>query len=478
MNQTEELVKLAKNGEGRVMIVASKIHLNGELIEKLPISMELEFSPGRIMLHTHASNSELKETDKLRYESVFKSENRSRVQISTQLADNAKVTIHFYDETPSLRESEERNHGEYTKEKFSVSYLEIEGDSALIANHFTVSEGFCGGPDDTAEAHAIIPGAIFRIRNSSSKNERFHPFHPSPLRSERYSSLIGKMGNYAYCIEQANEDVVFSVKTENLSQSPDPDLILESIMAAAGFVGGFQPWPFYRVTKKGDKITRHTLVATSSTQTFWHNPLSNDQSGDCTHHINMINHMADLLAASKAEAKALNRLIWIAKQPCRKNVPPEVQLLTACAVLEGLRKPYEKEYESGCTKSIEAIKKYGSSRETPWNMLKFRSMFEAADIPWEGLGARIYESWNKYRHALAHGFIPQKEQPTLDNYPETIACLVRMTYAIQLYLLRKANYTGPVRITDDRNVYVHHFLKPSNSLRLLEATPLSPDESP
>jgi len=478
MNQTEELVKLAKNGEGRAMIIAAKFYLKGEVIEKLPISMELEFSRERIRLHTHASNSELKETEKARYDSVFKSTNRSQVKIAAQLSDNVKVVIHFYDETSSLRESEERNQGEYIKEKFSVSHLEIEGQSAPIANHFTVSEGYCGGPDDTAEAHAIIPGAIFHPRNSSSKSERFHPFHPSPLRSERYSSLIGETGNYTYCIEQAGEDVVFSVKTENLSLSPDPDLMLENIMAAVGFMSGFQPWPFYRITKKGQKITKHTLVSASSTQTFWHNPLGSGHSGDCTHHVNMINRMADLLDSSKAEAKVLNKLIWLAKQPCRKNVPLEVQLLTACAVLEGLRKPYDKDYDKGGGKSAEAIKKYGSSRETPWNMLKFKSMFGAADIPWEGVGECVFETWNKYRHVLAHGFIPKKDQPTLDNHPEMMASLVRITYAIQLYLLRKADYTGPVRITDAGNVYTPYFLKHSDSLRLLEAIPLSPDESP
>lgn len=478
MNKVDQLVNLVKSGNGRLMLVTHDIFLRGKPVKRLPVGMELQALHGRIVLHTHAANKNIKASERNRYDSVFKSRRRSQVRIAAQLADNVKVVIHFHDEKPSLRESEDRNGGEYIQEMYTVSHLEIEGDSASIANHFVVSKGYGGGPDNAAEAHAVIPGARFGARNSVSINQREHPFHPSPLRSEKYSSLIGATSGYSYCIESLNGDVIFTIKTEDAASSPDPDIVIESIMAAAGFIGGFHPWPFYRVTKNGRSITKHTLVAPGNTQTDWHNPLSNNTSGDCQYHARMINHVSELLAPDKPETRILKKLIWLAKQPCRFNVPVEVQLLTACAVLEGLRKPYDQEFGSGTKKHATVIKKYGTIKKAPMGKLKFQYMFKCADIPWRGVGKPIFEIWNKYRNVLAHGFIPRKGQTTLDNQPALIISLGRITYGIQLYLLRKANYSGPVRIINSSNRYSHLILGPSNSLRLRQATLPSPSESP
>lgn len=478
MNKVDELVNLVRSGKGRVMIVTHDILLRNKPVKRLPVSMELQASQGKIMLHTHFANEEIKASERARYASVFKSRRRSQVRIAAQLADNVKVVIHFSDEKPSLRESEERNGGEYVQEMYRVSHLEIDGDSASIANHFVVSRGYGGGLDDSAEAHAIIPGARFCAQNSVSKKQRMHPFHPSPLSSESYSSLIGETCGYRYCIEPSNGDLVFSIKSTSATSSTDPDIVLESIMSAAGFISGFHPWPFYRVTKKGRSITKHTLVAPSNTQTNWHNPLADKASGDCQHHISMINRMSDLLSSNNPEARTLNYLIWVAKQPCRLNVPAEVQLLTACAVIEGLRKPYDQEFGNGTKKHAAIVKKYGAPKKAPMGKLKFEYMFKSADIPWRDVGKPIFDTWNKYRHVLAHGFIPRKGQTMLNNQPALLASLVRITCGIQIYLLRKANYTGPVRTINRGDKYSHVILRPTNSLKLRQAILPSPSDSP
>ena len=476
MDTVKDLVETVRTGNGRIMVLDHRIAVRNKPIGKLPVGIELEVTKARINLHIHSVMNGMKKAERKRYAAAFESRRRSQVSIRGRLSNGGKVTICFVDEKPQANEHFSKNDGEYVRETFHVSHLIIEGESATIAEHLTVSPGYAGGSEDAAEAYAIIPGAVFSGKNSSSNKRAEHPFHPSPSSSSSLVALTGETEGYKYCIETVNGDVVVSVKTDRASLVQDPDSAIEGVMAGAGFVNGFQPWPFYRVTKTRGKITKHILRTASNVQTTWHTPLRRGNPADWQHYSSMITAMAKLLGNGTLESKALNKLIWIAKQPCRNEVPMQVQLLTACAVLEGLRKPFDEEYKPGSKASARVKSKHKGKPD--WDRLKFKAMFKRADISWQKIGHSIFQTWQKYRHPLAHGFLPRANQPSLEDYNDMYKSLVRVTYGIQLYLLRKAGYAGPVLITNNSGGLKHLILKQPKATELPDAIPPSPAGSP
>lgn len=467
---------MVRAGKGRLMIIDYRIFVRNKPIGKLPVGLELEMFEDRMELTVHSVMSRMKKAERTRYAAAFESRRRSQVRISGRLPGNTEVTIHFFEEKPRAGFSEIKNGGEYVREKFRVEQIEIDGESAPITGHFTVSKGYIGGSEKAVEAHAIIPGAIFSAINSSAQRTSTHPFHQSPLSPDSLAALTGEIGGYRYCIETVNKDIVFSIKADDTARLPDPNAVLASLMAGAAFTSGFQPWPFYYVTKIGRKITKHTLRSPSNVQTNWHTPLRRGNPGDWKHYPEMLSAIAKLHSQGDQESKTIDKLLWIARQPCRKHVPIQVQLLTACAVLEGFRKPFDEEYERGTPKS-DRVKSKQKGTQIDWSKIKFQEMFKRADISWQKIGRHVSKTWSNYRNTLAHGFMPRADQASLEDYNDMYVSLVRISSAIQLYLLRKAKYVGPVSIISTKGELAHFHLKASGRVNLPKVTPPTRDGS-
>jgi hypothetical protein len=477
MSTTQELVEMVREGKGRLMIIDYSIFVRGKPIGKLPVGLELEISEDRIELSVHSVMRQMKKVERARYATAFHSRRRSQVRISGRIPGRTEITVHFFQEKPRAWRSESKNGGEYVREIFHVDHIEIDGESAPVGGHFTVSKGHIGGPENAAEAHAIIPGVTFSAKNSSSQKTSKHPFHQSPLSTDTLAALTGEIDGYKYCIETSNQDVVFSIKADDAALVPDPNTVLASLMAGAAFTSGFQPWPFYFVTKIGRKITKHILRSPSNVQTDWHTPLRRGNPGDWKHCSEMLSAMAKLHSQGDQESKTIDKLLWIARQPCRKHVPIQVQLLAACAVLEGFRKPFDEEYETGTPKSNRVKSKHKGTK-IDWSKIRFQEMFKRADISWQKIGKQVSETWSDYRNALAHGFLPRADQASLEDYNDMYISLVRISSAIQLYLLRKAQYVGPVSIITSTGKLAYFHLKASDRVDLPKVTPPSRDESP
>ncbi len=468
---------MVREGKGRLMIIDYRISVRGKPIGKLPVGLELEISEGRMELSVHSMMRQMNNAERARYATAFHSRRRSQVRISGRIPGSTEVTIHFFQEKPRAWRSESKDGGQYVREIFHVDHIEIDGESAPIAGHFTVSKGHIGGPENSVEAHAIIPGVTFSAKNSSSQKTSRHPFHQSPLSTDTLAALTGEIDGYKYCIETVNQDVVFSIKADDAARVPDPDAALASLMAGAAFTSGFQPWPFYFVTKIGRKITKHMLRSPSNVQTDWHTPLRRGNPGDWKHFPEMLSAIAKLHSQGDQESKTIDKLLWIARQPCRKYVPIQVQLLAACAVLEGFRKPFDEEYADGTPKS-NRVKSKHKGVKINWSKIKFQEMFKRADISWQKIGKQVSETWSDYRNALAHGFMPRADQASLEDYNDMYVSLVRISSAIQLYLLRKAKYVGPVSVISSKGNLVHFHLKASDRVDLPKVIPPSRDESP
>ena len=468
---------MVRAGNGRLIIIDYRIFVRGKPIGRLPVGLELEVLEDRMELTVHSVMSRMKKAERARYAAAFESRRRRQVRITGRLPGSTEVTINFFQEKPRARFSESKNGGEYVREKFFVEHIEIDGESAPIAGHFTVSKGYIGGPENAVEAHAIIPGATFSAKNSSSQKTARHPFHQSPLSTDTLAALTGEIDGYQYCIETVNQDVAFSIKANDATQVPDPDAVLASLMAGAAFTSGFQPWPFYCVTKVGRKITKHTLRSPSNVQTGWHTPLRRGNAGGWKHYPEMLSAIAKLHSQRDQESKTIDKLLWIARQPCRENVPVQVQLLTACAVLEGFRKPFDEEYSKG-TKKSDRVKSKHKGSPIDWSKIKFQEMFKRADISWQKIGKRVSETWSDYRNALAHGFMPRADQASLEDYNDMYDSLVLISSAIQIYLLRKAKYVGPVSTISTKGKLTYFHLKASDRVDLPKVIPPSRDGSP
>lgn len=461
MKSTEPLVEMFKSKSGKALLVSHRLILRGKELPKLSIGLEIEIGHPQAKLIVHAVTSEMNKSELSRYKSVFFSKRRSDVVVQGKTEAGLKLEFSFFKQKPRAGAHIVRNEDGYTRTEFGIEEVRIMNGCALIAGEHHVEDDFSPADDSSFEVHAVLHNVRLDIRNGKSETQKSHEFHRKEigLSNSRLSCLIGKINGYDYCIEPSNGCLFFTVKGNRLAENQNPEATLEGLIKGAAFVGGFEPWPFYLISKMGGRVTRHTLKIPDDIQSRWPTPLPQHAVWQTSDHSCMIESIAGLLTPKNAETEWLNRLIWIARQPCRRNVPLQVQLLAACSAIEGIRKPYVlKERES--------------------NDLRFERMFKAAQIPWKRIGKPICDTWKRYRNPLAHGFLPYASQPSLNDYDEMLDSLERLTHGLQLYILRKARYNGKARYLNSANRQKFYTLKKSSQFVLPEAIPPSQAESP
>jgi hypothetical protein len=434
MNKVDELVQLFQTGKGKVHLSSHRLIVRGKKLPETPMSLAIETSDGDAHLVLDAVLSEMSKAAQGRFKAAFMSKRRSGVEIHAKTVSGLSISFSFFRGRPVANPSRTEIPRNSVHLKFRIEDVEIHNGSALISGHHTVNE-IDNSTEHDFETHAAIHNVRFDVCNAYSSQEKSHPFHTNPAKkcTQSMCCLTGEIEKAKYCIEQHGGTLFFSLKGKLSEQIKDPETTLDAIVKATGFVFGFEPWPFYQITKLQGKITRHTLRIPSDVQSEWRGPLPTGAGGsDVAYYTKMIACLSSLLRNENEEAAFLNKLIWIARQPCRAHVPMQVRLLATCSALEGLRKPYSR---------VKLPQEYEDKKDE-W---RFRCMFDQANIPWRQIGEPIFKTWKAYRDPLSHGFLPTHNQVSLNDYDDMLDSLIQLNHGLQLYILRKAGYEGKAR---------------------------------
>jgi hypothetical protein len=459
MHAAMKLVKAFHERTGTFALSAHRLKVRGKVLPQTPISLSIEIEKGGAYLVVDATLSEISKAAQKRFKSAFTSNRRSGVAVKAETNTGVKISFSFFKERPTAVEETFTSPQRAYRLKCPIGAIEIHNGTGVIAGLHAVEDEH-SSQEHSFEAHAAISSVRFDINNKFIGSGKPHPFHLEPEKKCGVTTrcLIGEIEGAQYCIEQHDGCLFFSLKGRLSEALSDPESILDGLMKASGFICGFEPWPFFKITKVGGKITRHTVEIPDDVQSKWRGPLPSGAAGPITaDYVKMISCLATLLHKDNDECKYLNKLIWIARQPCRDSVPIHVRLLAVCSALEGLRKPFCN-VKPGATDDKE-------NKDEP----KFRAMFKKACIPWKTVGKPAYDTWKNYRDPLSHGFMPTANQVSLNDYDDMIDSLHQLTNAFQLFVLRKAKYEGAARYLNKKKRTKVYVLRSSKKVRLPKA---------
>ena len=459
MHAASDLVKAFQGQNGTIPLSSHRMKVRGKDLPRIPMKLSIEVGKSGAYLIVEATMAEISKAAQALFKSAFTSNRRSGVSVKAETNTGVKITFSFFKERPIAVEETFSCPQRAYRLKCPIGAIEIHNGTGLIPGLHSVNAER-ESPEHSFEAHAAISAVRFDINNKFIGLGAPHPFHDNPEKVCKVHTkcLIGEIEGARYCIEQHEGCLFFSLKGRIGETISNPENVLDGLMKASGFICGFEPWPFFQITKVGGKITRHTVECPDDVQSKWKGPLPSGAAGPSTaHYTKMISCLAALLNKDNDEAAYLNKLIWIARQPCRDMVPIHVRLLAACSALEGLRKPFCK-VKTSATDDKE-------NKDEP----KFRAMFIKAGIPWKTVGKPAYETWKSYRDPLSHGFMPTANQVSLNDYDDMLDSLHQLTHAFQLFVLRKAKYEGAARYLDKRKRTKVYMLRNSKKVKLPKA---------
>ncbi len=135
---------------------------------------------------------------------------------------------------------------------------------------------------------------------------------------------------------------------------------------------------------------------------------------------------AEFFGHDSHEANVLTRTLWLLREACRGGMAFEIRLITLCSLLEGLIHRLENQVISG------------EDKKSLTRVEKWQAIVAGMGLPWNEVYALVFESWDFYRHPLAHGF-QQRED---DNPQVTFQAYSGITAAIYILMAKQMGFRG------------------------------------
>ncbi len=284
------------------------------------------------------------------------------------------------------------------------------------------------------ELFAILPGAELLIRPHGTTSETIHPFLGKTT-SSKSNCFQGEILGGTFCLEERDGDLlVFYWREISLaSDSLTARQIFSGILEAIGFTHGCQPWPFYLEHRCDYRVVERWVTKCRSSQRSALLPMSKARLHFESDAQQLFCKAAEFFARKDEKAKVFTRALWLLREGTRDGMPNEIRLITLCSLLEGLIHRLEDRF---FTKD---------ERKKIVRREKWKTIMERLSLPWDAAFSAVYESWDFYRHPLAHGF----QEKTGDNVVSSMQAYSRMTAAIYILMAQEIGFRG----TMERSVF-------------------------
>lgn len=277
------------------------------------------------------------------------------------------------------------------------------------------------------EFFAILPGAELLIRPHGTTSETIHPFLGKTT-SSKSNCFQGELLGGTFCLEERDGDLLVFYRREiSLSSDSLPARqIFSGIVEAVGFTHSCQPWPFYLEHRHDHRVVERWVRECKICKRNALLPMSKGRLHFESDAQQLFCKAAEFFARSDETAEVFTRALWLLREATREGMPNEIRLITLCSILEGMIHRLEDRF---FTKD---------ERASIVRREKWKTIIEHLSLPWDAVFSAVYESWNFYRHPLAHGF----QEKTGDSIVVSMQAYSRMTAAIYILIAREMGFCG------------------------------------
>lgn len=284
-------------------------------------------------------------------------------------------------------------------------------------------------PVGTFREHAlvIVPGVELLIRPQAIITTIAHPILPESTSTDSCCFCHELLGG-EFCLEAKDGDILVFYKRETMQveeRAIPISQLIHGLLEALRFTHACLPAVFYSEQRENYRVLEQWVLPIQECNRDSLTPIVKSRMHFSNDAQNLFVAAARYFSQQTEETEVASRALWLINEASRPGMPYEIRLITLCSVFEGMIHRL-----AARLLSEEEIQ---LPRRQKWPL-----MIGRLNLPWEPVFERVYESWDYYRHPLAHGFQEHTDETPVDAF----VAYSRLTAAIYILLAKDIGFVG------------------------------------
>jgi hypothetical protein len=280
-----------------------------------------------------------------------------------------------------------------------------------------------GEPEE--ELLAIIPGVELHILQPGTETRVRHPLLGESVHLQS-NCFLGDLLGGKFCLEDQERELLVHFRRPVAAgvNAPSARAVFDGVLAALGYTHGCHPWPTYLEHRSDMKVVERWIRPYANRSTRVQLPIQAGRlaTGDGE---NLFQAAAAFFSGTMEEAEIFRRALWLMREASRRDMAFEIRLITLCSIFEGLMHMLTDSQLKSDEREL--------VRSQRWPLLIGRLA-----LPWDQVFAKAFESWQFYRHPLAHGF----QRPSNETNTTVFYAYSRLAAAIHILMAKRMGFIG------------------------------------
>ncbi len=315
--------------------------------------------------------------------------------------------------------------------------LTPEGDDTLTASQLRALVGLPPQPTEGQvagfHAHLIFHGPELRMPNAGTERRTKNDFLGEAAGSSMDTQVFSGT-DYEGALIQKDEELHLHIRSKEHSSFEKANAIdlVDRVMRAAAFVGGFHPWPAYREIRVDHPVIERWISPRLNLKQTYLAPVSGSLWS--SFRLDTLNPLHAIIptitdglgALPKAKQDRLETLIWHVRSSALSDLPGTTKMLILCAALEGL---------------VKLVADHAPKSKMAAHKI-WKNASNTLGINWQKWTEGIFGLWKRHRNSLAHGWLWTLEES--DDVGDYFADYPRLGCAFMTLVAAWCGYEGPI----------------------------------
>lgn len=324
---------------------------------------------------------------------------------------------------------------------FDQLHFPAEGSDALNTEQHLARLNAVGGVPDSAvvpdrkgepeeDLLAIIPAVELQILQPGTETRVLHPLFGETFHLQS-NCFLGEVLGGKFCLEAKKGElfVHFRRPVAAAVNVPSAHTVFEGVLAALGYTHGCHPWPIFQEHRIDLRVVERWIRPYANRSTRVQLPIEAGRLATADGE-RLFQCAAKFFAGGGDEVATFRRALWLMREATRHGMAFEIRLITLCSIFEGLMHMLAKTVLTADEEKL--------VRSQRWSRLIIQ-----LGLPWDNVFEKAFESWQFYRHPLAHGF----KRPSGETNATVFHAYSRLSAAIHILMAKRMGFVGHLDIS-------------------------------